>query len=60
MKSPGIELSDDDKRLPYLYLTHKLHKSPVQLVFIAHSSKCTTKQLWSLLNVPQTVVELVN
>ena len=30
MKSLGIELSDDDKRLPYLYWTPKLHKSPVK------------------------------
>ena len=30
MKSLRIELSDDDKRLPYLYLTPKLHKSPVK------------------------------
>ena len=29
MKSLGIELSDDDKKLPYLYWTPKLHKSPV-------------------------------
>ena len=45
----GIELSDDDKRLPYLYWTPKLHKSPVKHRFIAGSSKCTTKQLSSLL-----------
>ena len=45
MKSLGIELSDDDKRLPYLYWTPKLHKSPVKHHFIASSSKCTTKQL---------------
>ena len=31
MKSLGIELSDDDKRLPYLYWTPKLHKSPVKI-----------------------------
>ena len=49
MKSFGIELSDDDKRLPYLYWTPKLHKSPVKHRFIAGSSKCTTKQLSSLL-----------
>ena len=48
MKSLGIELSDDDKRLPYLYSTSKLHKSPVKHRFIAGSSKCTT------------VVQLVN
>ena len=47
MKSLGIELSDDDKRLPYLYWTPKLHKSPVKHRFIAGSSKCTTKQLSS-------------
>ena len=50
MKSLGIELSDDDKRLPYLYWTPKLHKSPVKHHFIAGSSKCTMKQLSSLLN----------
>ena len=49
MKSLGIELSDDDNRLPYLYWTPKLHKSPVKHCFIAGSSKCTTKQLSSLL-----------
>ena len=43
------ELCDDDKRLPYLYWTLKLHKSPVKRRFIAGSSKCTTKQLSSLL-----------
>ena len=48
MKSLGIELSDDNKRLPYLYWTPKLHKSPVKHRFIAGSSKCTTKQLSSL------------
>ena len=49
MKSLGIELSDDHKRLPYLYWTPKLHKSPVKHRFIAGSSKCTTTQLSSLL-----------
>ena len=39
MKSLCIELSDDDKRLPYLYWTLKLHKSPVKDHFIAASSK---------------------
>ena len=45
MKSLGTELSDDDKRLPYLYWTPKLYKSPLKHRFIAGSSKCTTKQL---------------
>ena len=49
MKSLGIELSDDDKKLPYLYWTPKLHKSAVKHRFIAGSSKCTTKELSSLL-----------
>ena len=49
MKSLSIELSDDDKRLPCLYWTPKLRKSPVKHRFIAGSSKCTTKQLSSLL-----------
>ena len=37
-------LSDNDKRLLYLYWTPKLHKSPVKHRFIAGSSNCTTKQ----------------
>ena len=57
MKSFGIELSDDDKRLPYLYWTLKLHKSPVKHRFIAGSSKCTTKQLSSLLTKILTVIK---
>ena len=57
MKSLGIELSDDDKRLPYLYRTHKLHKSPMKHRFIASSGKCTTKQLSSLLTKILTVIK---
>ena len=57
MKSFGIELSDDDKRLPYIYWTPKLHKSPVKHSFIAGSSKCTTKQLSSLLTKILTVIK---
>ena len=66
MKSLGIELSDDDKRLPYLNWTPKLHKSPVKHRFIAGSSKCTTiagsskcttKQLSSLLTKILTVIK---
>ena len=59
MKSLGIELSDDDKRLPYLYWTPKLHKSPVKHRFIAGSSKCTTKQLSSLLTKILSVIKTV-
>ena len=57
MKSLCIELSDDDKRLPYLYWTPKLHNSPVKHRFIAGSSKCTTKQLSSLLTKILTVIK---
>ena len=57
MKSFSIEMSDDDKRLPYLYWTPKLHKSPVKHRFIAGSSKCTTKQLSSLLTKILTVIK---
>ena len=57
MKSLGIELSDDDKRLPYLYWIPKLHKSPLKHRFIAGSSKCTTKQLSSLLTKILTVIK---
>ena len=49
MKSLGIELSEEDERLPYLYWTPELQKSSVKHRFIAGSSKCTTKQLFSLL-----------
>ena len=57
MKSLGIELSDNDKKLPYLHWTPKLHKSSVKLCFIAGSSKCTTKQLSSLLTKILTVMK---
>ena len=57
VKSLGIELSDDDKRLPYLCWTPKLHKSPVEYRFIAYFSKCTTKQLSSLLTKILTVIK---
>ena len=57
MKPLGIELSDNDKRLPYLYWTPKLHKSPVKHCFVAGSSKCTTKQLSSLLTKILTVIK---
>ena len=57
MKSLGIELSDDDKKLPYFYWTPNLHKSPVKHRFIAGSSKCTTKELSSLLTKILTVIK---
>ena len=57
MRSLGTELSEEDKRLPYLYWTPKLHESPVKRRFIAVSSKCTTKQLSSLLTKILTVIK---
>ena len=55
MKSFGIKLSDNDKKLPYLHWTHKLHKSPVKHRFIA--TKCTTKELSSVLIKILTVIK---
>ena len=43
--SVGLEMSEEDQNLPYLYWTPKLHKSPYKHRFIAGSSKCTTKDL---------------
>ena len=40
--SVGLEISEEDQNLPYLYWTPKLHKSPCKHRFIAGSSKCTT------------------
>ena len=45
----GLEMSEEDQNLPYLYWTSKLHKSPYKHRFIAGSSKCTTKDLSCLL-----------
>ena len=47
--SVGLEMSEEDQNLPYLYWTPKLHKSPDKRRFIADSSKCTTKDLSCLL-----------
>ena len=47
--SVGLETSEEDQNLPYLYWSPKLHKSPYKHRFIAGSSKCTTKDLSCLL-----------
>ena len=47
--SVGLEISEEDQNLPYLYWTPKVHKSPYKHRFIAGSSKCTTKDLSCLL-----------
>ena len=43
--SVGLEMSKENKNLPYLYWTPKLRKVPFKHCFIAGSSKCTTKDL---------------
>ena len=50
-------MSEEDKNLPYLYWTPKLHKIPFKHRFIAGSSKCTTKDLSSLLTKVLTTVK---
>ena len=47
--SLGLEMSEEDQNLPYLYWTPKLRKSPYKHNFIAGSSKCTMKDLSCLL-----------
>ena len=47
--SVGLEMSEEDQNLPYLYWTPKLHKSPYKHQFISGSSKCMTKYLSCLL-----------
>ena len=47
--SVGLEISEEDQNLPYLYWTPKLHKSPYKHRFIAGSSKCTMEDLSCLL-----------
>ena len=41
----GLEMSEEDQNLSYLYWTPELHKSPHKHWFITGSSKCTTKDL---------------
>ena len=54
--SVGLEMSEEDQNLPYLYWTPKLRKSPYKHRFIAGSSKCTTKDLSCLLTkLPSTI-----
>ena len=47
--SVGLEMSEEDQNLRYLYWTPKLHKSPYKHRPIAGSSKCMTKGLSCLL-----------
>ena len=57
IESVGSEMSEEDKNLPYLYWTPKLHKVPFKHRFIACSSKCTTKDLSCLLTKVLTTVK---
>ena len=43
--SVGLEMSEEDQDLPYLYWTPKLHKLPYKHLFIDGFSNCTTKDL---------------
>ena len=56
-ESVGSEMSEEDKNLPYLYWTPKLHKIPFKHRFIAGSSKFTTKDLSCLLTKVLTTVK---
>ena len=49
LTSFGIETSDDELDLPYVYWIPKMHKHPYKHRFIAGSSKCSTKPLSILL-----------
>ena len=49
-------MPEEDKNLPYLYWTPKLHKSPYKHRFIAGSNKCTTKDLPCLLTKPLSTI----
>ena len=55
--SVGLETSEEDQNLPYLYWTSKLHKSPYKPRFIAGSSKCMTKQPSCLLTKVQSTIK---
>ena len=50
-------MSEEDKSLPYLHWTPKLHKVPFKHRFIAGSSKFTTKDLSCLLTKVLTTVK---
>ena len=59
MKSVGIEFSGDDKRLPYLYWTAKLQKSPVKHRFIAGSIECTIQNSFPAVVQPE-ILTVIN
>ena len=57
-ESLGLEMSEEDKNLPYpgLYWTPKWHNVPFKHRFIPGSSKCTTKDLSCLLTKVLTII----
>ena len=57
IESVGLEMSEEDKNIPYLYWTPKLDKVPFKHGFIAGFSKCTTKDLSCLLTKVLTTVK---
>ena len=56
-ESVGLEMSKEDKNLPYLYWITKLHKVPFKHRFIAGCSQCTIKDLSCLLTKVLTTVK---
>ena len=58
IESVGLEICEEDKNLPCLYWTSKLHKVPFKHRFIAGSSKCTTKDLSCLFSKVLTTVKV--
>ena len=57
IESVGLEVSEEDKNLPYLHWTPKLPKVPFKHRFIAGSNKCTTKDLSCLLTKVLTTIK---
>ena len=57
IESVRLEMSEEDKNLPHLYWTPKLHKIPFKHRFIAGSRKCTTEDLSCLLTKVVTTVK---
>ena len=45
MSKHNIEVTDDQKRLPFLYWIPKMHKNPSKQRYIAASHSCSTKPL---------------
>ena len=57
IQSLGLEMSEEDKNLPYLYRTPKLQLVPFKHRLLAGCSKCTTKDLSCLLTKILTIVK---